>query len=196
MTARTGLADLIEIVRGYTEAGSADYTLGTASYWDGDQVQRVLDRNRLDVYREQLTKVINHLAGGSIEYRDYYSQYGNFEKTTGGTAIFFLEDSTGTDASTAIYSVDYERGHVTFTQDTAGTTYYLTGRSYDLYGAAAEIWQHKLSHQAGAGQSFDWSTDNMSMKRSQSKEHFVERANYFAGLARPKVVTMYRSDNT
>src|SRR3972149_6392574 len=156
MTARTGLADLIEIVRGFTEAGTADYTLGTAAYWDDDQVERGLDRNRMDVYHEPLSKVVNHLAGGSIEYREYYSQNGNYEQTPGGTAIFFLEDSTGANASTAIWSCDYERGHITFTQDTAGTTYYLTGRSYDLYGAAAEIWQHKLSHQAGAGPTLGW----------------------------------------
>ena len=56
------MASLITELRGMANAGTADYTLGTATYWDGDQVQRVLDRNRMDVYREQLTKVVNHLA--------------------------------------------------------------------------------------------------------------------------------------
>ena len=192
--ARSTLNELIEIVRGYAEAGSADFPIGTVNYWDADQVQRVLDRHRLDVYQEPIQMIPRHTGGGSIAYYEHQSSYDNFEQTDGGSAIFWLEDAAGDNASTAIYSVDYQRGRVTFTQDTAGTAYYLTGRSYDLYGAAAEMWNMKASHQSGGGAGFDWSTDNMSVKRSQVKQQYVEMAHYYEGMARPRVIQVDRSD--
>lgn len=190
--ARSGLSDLLLQLRGMTDAGTADYTIGTASYWDSDQLQVVLDRNRRDVQRELLTPVQKHVGGGTVQYLEYRSQFGNFEQTTGGTAIFVVETSTGSDASTANYSVDYARGIVTFTSDQAGTSYYLTGRAYDLNGAAADVWRMKAANSAKL---FNFSTDNHSLSRAQLMEHCLQMADYYAGQQEAGVVTMYRSDN-
>ena len=192
MTARTGMSELIDVLRGMVEAGSADYTLGTATFWDGDQMQRVLDRNRLDVYREPLTMIEKHAGGGTINYYEHHSQYDNFEQTTGGPAIFIIKDAAGTDRASSGYTVDYLNGKVTFAADTAGTTLYLTGRSYDLNGAAAEIWRHKAAHFSATN--FDWATDNMRVSRSQAQQHYRDMANYYAGLARPRIITLVRND--
>lgn len=193
MTARTTLAPLLSTLRGYTDAGTADYsqTGGTAVFWDDDQLQAVLDRHRMDVRRIELSPHYTVGAGGTAIYQDYYSGYENFEATTGGTAIFVVEDGTGADAGTALWSADYARGVVTFAANTLGTAYYLTGRSYDLYGAAADVWRTKAGQAAAI---YDISTDNHSLSRSQIMEHAMEMCQYYTGLAGPQVTTLLSDD--
>lgn len=194
MTARTGLNDLILQLRGMVNAGTADYAIGTANYWDGDHLQEVLDRHRQEVYHEQLTLVPKYTAGGSVNYFDYQSSFRNFEQTTGGTAVFVVEDSTGADSGTANWSADYARGLISFTSNQAGTVYYLTGRSYNLNGAAADIWRMKA---AAVADQFDFSTDNHSMSRSQRIKNYLNMAAMYeakAGLTGENVITLYRSD--
>jgi hypothetical protein len=48
---RQGMDDIIGRVRGLIAAGTAEYTLGTAKYWDADQIEQVLDRHRQDLVR-------------------------------------------------------------------------------------------------------------------------------------------------
>jgi len=127
--ARSGLAQLIEIVRGYTDGGSADYSIGTVTYWSDDHLQVILDRHAQDVYHEQLVSVEKWVSGGSVQYFEYQRAYSNFEQTTGGTAIFIIEDGTGADIAGTLYTADYLRGRITFLSDTSGSTYYLTGRN-------------------------------------------------------------------
>jgi hypothetical protein len=192
--ARSGLSDLFLQVRAMTDAGTADYTQtgGTAVYWDDNQLQIVLDRHRTDITFEPLQMVPKRVGGGTVQYLEYRSEYANFEQTTGGTAIFIVEDSTGTDSGTANWSADYARGVVTFGSDQAGTAYYLTGRSYDLNAAAADIWRTKA---AQASKRFDFSSDNHSVSRSQLMKNALEMASYYEGKASVAVTTLYRSDN-
>jgi hypothetical protein len=188
MAARTGMSELIEVLRGMGNAGTADSTVGTVTYWSDEQLQRILDANRLNVYQEPIYPA-ESFQGTSYEYQ---SQWDNYEQTTGGTAIFYLEDGTGAKVSSSAYSVDYLNGHITFTADTAGALYYLTGRSYDLNAAAAEVWRQKASQSAVS--QFDWSTDNMSVKRSQVQANYQNQADYYQGKARPKQVSLWRGD--
>jgi len=194
MTARAGLSDLIQQLRGMTNAGTADYSVGTASFWDGDQMQVILDRHRIDVYQELLEVHPERKGGGTIHFKEYRSQYRNFEQTTGGTAIFVVEDVTGADSGTANWSADYARGIVTFAANQGGTAYLLTGRAYDLNAAAADVWRMKASAFA---EQFDFSTDNHSVSRSQKIKNALEMAQYYEGLSGvngANTVTMYRSD--
>jgi hypothetical protein len=186
------MAELIETLRGMTDAGTADYTIGTAAYWDGDHIQTVLDRHRVDVYFEPLQPVEKYTSGGSVEFHTYYSVYKNYEQTSGGTAIFWLEDGTGADVGTVNYTVDYLNGRITFTADTEGTVYYLTGRSYDLNAAAADVWRQKASHYAT--RAVDFSTDNHRFSQSQIIRHCQDMATYYASMGAPVVVTLERSD--
>lgn len=194
MSARTTLTDLIDTLRGLTDAGTLDWSQGTAQFWDGDHMQAVLDRHRVDVEREPLRPVPALTGGGTIEYRNYYSQFKNWEQTDGGTAVLIVEDSIGNDIGTASYSVDYPRGVVVFAADTAGTPYYLTGRTYDLDAAAAEIWRSKASHYATTA--IDFSTDNMRINRSQIVDHCFKMAALYEGRSGESVSVGYftRSD--
>jgi hypothetical protein len=70
----------------------------------------------------------------------------------------------------------------------------LTGSSYDLQSAAADVWRRKASHVAPT--SFDFSTDNHSVSRSQVYQHCLEMAEFYEdrGANSIQVVPMFRSD--
>ena len=190
--ARSGLANLISELRGMTEAGLTDYGIGAVYYWSDDQIQDILDIHRRDVVFEQLQMYPNQVASGSLSYLDYRSGFGFFEETTGGTAVFYVQDSTGSTISSG-YTADYRRGTALFSSDQRGTVYYLTGRSYDLQAAAADLWRRKGAHYATA---FDFSTDNHSVTRSQAYKHCLEMADFYEGKSGDSVQTvqMFRGD--
>lgn len=194
MTARAGMAELITELRGMAEAGTADYVVGAGTYWDDTQLQNILDLHRHDLAFEQLEMYPVQVAAGSLSYQDYRSQYTFFEATTGGTAIFYLQDSTGATIGTTNYTPDYRRGQFQFSTDQRGSVYYLTGRSYDLNASAADIWRRKAAHYAPT--SFDFSTDNHSVSRSQVYAHCLEMSNYFESMSNDsiQVVSLFRSD--
>lgn len=187
---RSTLGDLVTTLRGLTDAGYLDWQLGTATFWDDMQLQIALDRHRVDIYREQLTARPGYAGSGTIQYKEYRSGYNNLEQSDGSTTLF-LEDGAGTDFGTALWSADYARGIVTFAADTGGSVVYLTGRSYDLNAAAADVWRIKA---ANAAKLYDMSTDNHSLSRSQIKAHCIEMAEYYESQGGFRVVTMVRSD--
>ena len=178
--ARSTMATLIETLRGMTAAGTADYTLGVVTYWNSDEIQRVLDRHRVDVFREELTSVPSFGGAGTVNYYEYRSRYNNFEDTSGGSAVFIIEIASGENQGTSLWTADYPNGIVTFGSDTAGTAYFLTARSYKLNAAAADIWGMKAAHYSGA---FDFSTDGHSFKRSQLKEQAIAMKDYYESLS-------------
>lgn len=174
--ARTGLADLITELRELTDANVDDYTIAGVPYWSDKQLEKILDNNRTDLKWVEMEAQ----AEGSGAYYDYAIGYGNLEQTTGGTAIFMVQDVDGASISSALYSVDYKRGVVTFASDTENTTYWATGRSYDLNGAAAEVWRRKQAHYHTA---VNFKTDNTSIDRRQLYENAKEMCEYFEGLS-------------
>lgn len=194
MSARTGLSDIIETVRSHANLGTADYSIihsgGTITLWSDEEVQKVLDRHRTDIYREPLTKFPDHL-GGSIDYKIYQSRHKNLESVESGTAIFYLEDGAGDNVGTASYTADYARGRFVFTDDQDGTSYFLTARAYNIKRAVAEIWRMKASH---VSDRFDVRTDTQKFSRSQVMKQFLEMAREYDKLSGPIRVGLDRND--
>jgi len=188
--ARTGMTTLIDTVRGMTDAGTADYTAGTVTYWADDEVQRVMDRHRTEVIRSEMQPVQTY-NNGTVEYKTYYGEYGNLEETTGGTSVFYLQNAAGTTLGTALYTMDYAAGIASFADDTTGSSVMMYGWTYDLDAAAADMWRMKAANAAAL---YDFSTDNHSMKRSQYMKHCREMAEYYASQGGAQVVQMYRED--
>jgi hypothetical protein len=190
--ARTGMTNLIGELRALAVAGTADYTLGTVNYWSDDQLQTVLDRHQLTVVREELHPVEQY-EGGTLVYKEHRSQYGNYEATSGGTAIFEVENATGSTYGTALWSMDYARGVLTFAASTGGSSVFINGYSYDVYRAAADVWRQKAGHHAGA---VDFKTDNMSINRSDLMKQDLQMATYYEGMGRVKKMSFERDDTT
>lgn len=181
MTARTGLGYIITELRGLIDAGTADYTVSGAAYWTDDQLQAILDNHRRDVTLLELDAREQYSTGGTLEYYDYYATpFGYFEQTTGGSQIFYVQAADYQLMGTATYTPDYRRGVVTFGTNTGGSTYYLTGRAYDIYGAAADIWRRKAAHYTT---SVNFSTDNHSVSMGAVIENCLKMSEYYATQA-------------
>lgn len=191
MAPRPGMYKLLDQLRTMADAGQDDYQIGSKWFWDDDDLQIILDRSRTDVFGEELQS--RHiLSGGSTIYLDYYSQRANYERTTGGTAIFYLRDASGNTIGTADYTPDYERGAIQFAADTGGNAYYLYGRAYDLNRAAADVWRQKAAHFAGQ---FSFSTDNHRVDAGALYKQALNMAEYYEKMtATLNVVTLWRSD--
>lgn len=186
--------DLIQQVRTLTATGVGDYTIGSQSYWSNAQIEAVLDKHRLDFVDDYLTALPETNSGGTVIYQTHQAHYTNLEATSGGTAILYIRNSSGTRAGTADYSIDYNAGRVTFTTNTGGTAYYLTGRSYDLYAAAADIWEVKAAHVA---ERFDFTADGASFKASQLVTQYTQQAQRCRAQSRSGLITvgqLYRDD--
>ena len=178
---RSGMADNIARVRGLTYAGTAEYNLGTANYWDDNQIEQVLDRHRQDLVRHKLMREPSYIGGGSVVYTRLRSAYGFLETSASGTAVFVIEDSVGDDRGTATYTADFQLGIFNFDADTGGTALYLSARSYDIYGAAAEILDSWAAHESRC---FDFSTDGQSFSLSQKVKNMRDQARELRKRAR------------
>lgn len=186
---------LIQEVAVRIDAGTAVYDEQHREglYWTSEKIQDVLDRHRVDIWRYPLNAQPTY-SSGTVVYKDFPTGQTYLEKTSGGTAIFYLEDGTNTQVGTANYSVDYQRGYITFGSDTGGSAYWLTGRSYDPDAAAAECWRIMASWYA---RDFDFSTDNHSIKKGMTMGKCMELADYYDNRSKGggvKVTTLWRAD--
>jgi len=164
MAARAGMAELITQVRQLAAVGTADYAVGGATYWTDDQLQAHLDRTRTEIWEEGLAVVPQVNSGGTTVYLEYRMPFGWLEQTTGGTSVFYLSEAGGARIGTASYTADYTNGRVTFSADQKGSVRYVTARAYDVYEAAARLWESKAAHVADR---FDFTADGASFKVSQ-----------------------------
>jgi len=182
---RTGMSDLVQTVRELSNAGTGEFTVGTVSYFSDDHIQTALDNHRRD-FQFMPTQVEPEQAVGSVVYKEFRTE----PYIESGT-LFYLQTAGGTVTGTALYSVDYTRGIVTFTNDTKGTAFYATGRTYDVYSAAADIWDRKASNVANQ---VDWSSDNHSVKNSQVFQFYQKQAANMRSMGKENSVTIYRGD--
>ena len=173
MTVRSGMNTLIRELRRMTNAGLDDYTIADETYWSDSHLQDALDGHRMDFYGAELP-CITAMEGGLVVYKTYRAPYRNLE---GGTVNFLLVDFQGTPAGTADYTADYTTGTVTFTADQAAKQWWLTGRAYDIYAAAADVWRMKAAHASTT--QFDFSTDNHSVKGSNIPMQCLKMADYY-----------------
>lgn len=170
--ARSGMAYLISELRGLTQAGVNDYTIGTVTYWTDDVLQTALDTTR--VYHNRLPMVCEPTYGaGSVTYTYFLTGLPNWED--GGT----IQGTGGTVVGTAAYSFSPRSGEVLFSADTAGSAFEYTGWTYDPYAAAADVWRRKASHYA---ERYDVSTDNHNLERSQLVSQCLQMAAYYGGM--------------
>lgn len=187
-TAREGMSSLVSKLRSQTDSGANDYLVGGVPYWSDAQLQTVLDDYRKDIIHLEVGPLLEY-SGGVPVYQQYHTGYSDLESGT----VFSVRDANGNVQGTALYSVDYARGVVTFASDTGGSIYYVYGRTYDVHAAAADVWQQKAAHFAT---SYDISTDGHRLSRSQLINQCFQMATLHRQMSRGAngVVSLYRSD--
>lgn len=189
--ARASMADLITTLRGLCNAGSAEYAVNSTYYWTDAQLQAVLDRHVYVINHDELTPQQKVNSGGTVTYLEYQSPRRFLETTDAGTARFIVQNESGGTVASTAYSVDYPRGVITFTADTTGLSRYLTGYSYDMNAAAADVWSQKASHYVTA---YDFSSDNHNLSRGQIIKNCLTMAKEYGAGAMVYSVSIERSD--
>ncbi len=186
--ARSTMANPLLRLREMCAAGSADVTVNGVAYWTDDQLQATLDQHRVDIFSERLEDVATYNGSGTALYYDYYCTPGDYEE---GTATFQITNSLGSVVTPD--SVNYQIGHISFgTVNQQGTAYYLTGRRFDLNGAAADVWRRKAAQVA---MSYSFTADGQTLNRNQMIEHCKAMVDLYASQAEPIRVEMRRGDS-
>lgn len=187
MAIRSGMQTLVNELRALTQVTSSDFTLeGYGTVWIDDDLQDVLDQYVIP-FKELMTGRAQY-ASGTATYYDFYWQRRPVEEIASGTGVFEVTTEAGSAFGTAAFSVNYKAGRVTFDDD-QGTNYrYVSGRQYDIKGAAAELWRKRAGYLALTA--MDISTDNHSVKRSQLMKHALDMAERFEAES----ITRYGGD--
>jgi hypothetical protein len=188
---RAGMDYLIAELRAMTDTGYDDYRVAGVPYWSDKHLQDKLDNYRVDFIEEDLYAVQQN-RNGTTYYQDYRSEYGNLEGVASGTAIFKLDNAEGTNIPGTMWTGDYMRGVISFTNDTLGSTMILTGRSYDLNAAAADVWRYKA---ANVAKMYTFSAGGQAFQRKEMLANCVYMAQYYEGLAKPTIINLFRGDN-
>ena len=175
--ARASMAELIVRCRRMI----ADPAGGSAVFTD-DELQEALDAHREDVRYLALTAAESIAPGGGVTVLDYYADVGDWEadEQLVGPSFAVLAPATS----------DRLTGHWTFASSVLPPVY-LTGKHYDLHGAAADIleaWAAKLKL------AFDFSEDGQSFKRSQQAALLIDLAMEHRRKQWPTVAQQVRGD--
>lgn len=192
MAARAGMANLITEMRVLCNAGTADYTVASVTYFSDDQLQATLDGVRTELRDVALVDRPQRGTAG-YSYLDYEiprTAGAWFEEAATGSG-WAVKDGTGATVGTALYSVNYRARMITFASDTGGSAYTLDARAYDLNRAAANLWRRRAALE---GLQVDWSSDNHSVKASQRRDFCLDMAAQFDSQAGPTVGQFVRVD--
>jgi hypothetical protein len=162
------MPDLVQHLRALCDAEHEEISVAGVTYWSDDHLQDILDRNVTWVEEHPLTWQPDTVSGGSIEYHRMISGYRDLEGTASGTAYWRI---TTSDGSTIMPDdLNMTSGEFKFDADQGGTSYYITARSFDVYGAAADVWLWRL---AQFQKWYDFASDGQTFNREQAYDHAV-----------------------
>lgn len=198
MAVRSTMASLITKVRSLINDPA-----GGSAVWTDQDVQDQLDRTRMDVRYELLRAAPTILNAPStanqpsIIWADYFSSFQWWEDD-----VVLQGTNIPTAASWVVLTpvlTENEVGHWAFEASvfTAGTVpgqyppVFATGKSYDVYMAAAnllEMWAVKLAL------AYDVTTDGQQFRRSQQMSGLSNAARMYRQQARVVSVTPRRRD--
>jgi hypothetical protein len=184
---RQGMWPYITQVRALTGAGTSEYTVGDLTFWSDDDIQRTLDQNANYFVNSPLMWQPITATGGTLTYLTAQAAYSYLEAAPGtvNTSRLIIRDGAGSAVGTSSYTIDYQAGRITFGSDQGGTAYYLSGYTYDVYDAAADIWLERIAH---FNEWYDFSADNQTFNRSQAWEHAMKMEKLMRAKAGQNVI--------
>lgn len=191
LLARPSMRPLVQQLRGLSQAGTADWTVGAETYWTDAQLEDVLDSYRTDWRELGLTAAPEYNSGGTLEYYDYFipGAAGKHWEGAGSQSIWAVRDAGG--GTVSGYTAYLQQGRVRFSTDQAGAAYTLDASSYDLNAAAADVWRRKAAYYA---ESVDWQTDGHQVMASQMRSQCLAMADYYEDAGGVGSVRLVRRD--
>lgn len=175
MTARTSMGVLITRLRLMVGDPLIAGTPPTSTFTD-DQMQDALDHHRTDVLQDLLVPRYSIATNGTTQWLDYQARAG-----------FWEDDVVIVNASWAAVTPttsDELTGHWTFATSTLPPLR-ITGKTYDMYGAAVEILEAWSASIRAAGEIVSFSEDGQSVTRSQKTTGLSSLAQEYRRKALP-----------
>jgi hypothetical protein len=191
--ARAGLSTLISRLRAMTNAGTSDATVAGTTYFSDDHLQDILDTTQTLWQRIPLIPRPELIDAEVVHIEYFVPDFipRQFEQNAVDSG-WFIRRADGLTIDPADYTPNYEAGHITFDTDTAGASYTLSCRTYNLHRAASNIWQQKA---AFVYADTNWQADNHRLDSAQVFDHCHKMANYHAQLAGMLVSRLIRTDS-
>lgn len=155
---------------------------GTDQTWDDDALQDALDFYQSQARYLPLTGRETYAPGGLVSWFDFYADSGDWEDD--------VQLCTVNWGALAPATSDLLVGHWTFTVSQLPTIY-LTGKAYDLAGAAAdvlEMWATQLKLQ------YDFQAHLTRYQRSQKMRACLELADQYRRRQKMVAVPQIRGD--
>lgn len=153
------------------------------SVFSTDVVQDALDLQRLDLFQVELQAVPRLTASGAA-WLDYFADSDSWE------ADAVLDDGTWTAISSGLYTPDYLTGRWTFAASQTPPVY-LTGKTYDVYAAAADLCEQRAGLVA---EQFSFSTPHGSVSLGQKFTNWSALAAQYRAQARVRQIRLTRDD--
>ena len=198
---RAGMKYVVSRLRQMTNADVHELAIAGQVYWSDSDIQDVLDRYSTRVIEKEL-EFVPQYEDGTVIYKILPTNIKDLEGPSSGATRWVMRDTVGAAIGTALYSYNDYTGMVDFSSDTGGTiSTNLTAYTYDVYAAAADIWDWRIANFA---MWYDFRSENQSMSRSQAfkqaklmRDAMLERKGtniYGSGDIRTSTIT--RSDVT
>jgi len=185
MAVREGMAGLI--LRTRKLVGD----LATSPVFADQDVQDALDQYRFYHRYERTEPQATIQPGGHRAWTDFYTINENWEAPSSGSgdSLFNLADASYN--LLAPDAADYLTGHFVFNAGVLNAVVWVTGQTYDIYAAGADLatnWAAQLARR------FDFSDNNVRYQRSQQTKALLELADTLRERALPRAVDFTRSD--
>lgn len=170
-------------------------TAGASQHFTDDQVEAALDRRRSEWNELALLAIRSHAADGTEQLLKWVAERSPWEDGPVLLDPSFIPIDNESDAT---YTEDATDGIWTFAESQDGV--YITGTTFDVYGAAADLLdQWALTGAAAAvtagGAITEWETDGQKVKRaSVSTEERRSLASHYRAMSLPLSSRMSRSD--
>lgn len=170
MALRPSMEDLITQIR----TNINDFVVEDQVFADED-IQRVLDARRRDVYNAELVGVPSFAPGGTTQYLELFTTEGGGWESN--LVIYNSNYDPITDSSTPVFIEDSDliNGRWTFNQPVTGS-YYFSGRQYDMNGSSADMLELLL---ARVMREYDFLELGSTFKASQQPAMIKEAINGF-----------------
>jgi len=175
MTVRASMADLITQVR--TLIGDP---AGTDQAVTDQEIQNVMDTHRWEV-RYMPLRGLKSYETGTVVYKTWEAPFGHWESNV----ALFDTQYVGLTASEA----DFISGRWTFEDSQAAV--YLTGWTYDLFGAGADLLEVMA---AKVSMEFDYTADGTTRHRSQKAEAYRKLAAEYRKKQQVRFIPQVRED--
>jgi hypothetical protein len=150
---------------------------GSQIFADQD-IQDVMDEARMDAQFMRLQSVPTL----TLDYLDYYAELGNWED---GATLASWGGAVLTPSTSELIA-----GHWKFAASTTPPVY-LTGKSYDIYRAAADLLERLAARWV---LSYNITANGQNLQRSQPVDALQKLARTYRAQSRPTTIALTRSD--